>query len=164
MQATEPGNRKLRVLMLCAHEPTADPRVGWAARSAAAAVDVTVLGFASAATRKSDTQTAEGYRIVRLGRTTGSMSRYLWLLKEAATGAAYGFLTIMAMVAAPILVVTEAALALAGKATRRVATEPSGSRSSNQSPAPGAGVVSHLRKSLARRPRSVVDVMRDQVA
>ena len=71
--------------MLCAHEPTADPRIAWAARSAAAAFDVTVLGFASATTRKSDTQTADGYRVVRLGRTPGSMSRYLWLLKEAAT-------------------------------------------------------------------------------
>jgi glycosyltransferase involved in cell wall biosynthesis len=164
MQATEPGNRKLRVLMLCAHEPAADPRIAWAARSAAAAFDVTVLGLASAATRKPDTQTADGYRIVRLGRTTGSMSRYLWLLKEAATGAAYGFLTIMAMVAAPILVMTEAALALASKATRRLAAERSGSRSSNQSPARGARDVSHLRSSLPRRLRFVFYVMRHQFA
>lgn len=154
---------RLRVLMLCAHEPTADPRIGWAARSAAAAFDVTVLGFASAAT-KSDTQTADGYRVVRLGRTTGSMSRYLWLLKEATTGAVYGFLAIMAVVAAPILFVTEAALALASKATRRVAAEPSGSRSSDQLMAPGATVVSHLRNSLPRRFRFVFYVMRHQFA
>jgi glycosyltransferase involved in cell wall biosynthesis len=164
MQATEPGNRKLRVLMLCAHEPTADPRIAWAARSAAAAFDVTVLGFASAATRKSDTQTADGYRVVRLGRTTGSMSPYLWLLKEATTGAVYGFLAIMVVIAAPILVVTEAALALASKATRRVPAEPSGSRSSDESTARGAAVVSHLRNSLPRRFRFVFYVMRHQFA
>src|SRR5262245_24530127 len=60
LQETEPGPRKLRVLMLCAHEPAADPRISWAARSAAAAFDVTVLGFASDAAAASDT--AQGYR------------------------------------------------------------------------------------------------------
>lgn len=36
---------KPRVLMICAHEPTVDPRIRWEAEFAAKQFEVTVLGF-----------------------------------------------------------------------------------------------------------------------
>ena len=36
---------KPRVLMICAHEPTVDPRIRWEAEFAANQFEVTVLGF-----------------------------------------------------------------------------------------------------------------------
>jgi glycosyltransferase involved in cell wall biosynthesis len=164
LQQTEPGSRKLRVLMLCAHEPLADPRISWTARSAAAGFDVTVLGFAPEAAIEAATRTAGGYRLVRLRRNLGSMSRYLWLLKDAATGPAYAFLTILAVLGAPILVVIEAALSLASTAMRRITAEPSGSRSHNRPAAPAPGVTMHLRNSLLGRLRFVFCAMRHQFA
>jgi glycosyltransferase involved in cell wall biosynthesis len=91
------------------------------------------------------------------------MGRYLWLLKEAATGAASPFLTILVVLAAPILVVAEAALSLASKAMRRIFAEPSGSRSHNKS-APGSGTMSHWRNWLPGRLRFAFYVMRHQFA
>ncbi|SIR20388.1 Glycosyltransferase involved in cell wall bisynthesis [Bosea sp. TND4EK4] len=57
---------RLRVLMLCAHEPTMDPRVKWSAASAARSFDVTVLGFNNAAGSLPEQQDGDGYRLVRL--------------------------------------------------------------------------------------------------
>src|SRR5262245_50083478 len=160
VQATEPGNRKLRVLMLCAHEPTADPRIAWAARSAAAAFDVTVLGFAPDAAPASDTRTAHGYRIVRLPRRPGSASRYLWLLKDVAAGAAYAFLTILAVLGAPVLAIAEAALSVGSSAMRRIAAAPLGSGGG----ARASGATSRWRNSLPGRIRSIFYAMRHQFA
>ena len=42
---TADASERLRVLMICAHEPTMDPRIRWEAEGAARGFDVTVLGF-----------------------------------------------------------------------------------------------------------------------
>lgn len=56
----------MRVLMLCAHEPTMDPRVKWAAESATASFDVTVLGYSRADGSCPARESLDGYVIERL--------------------------------------------------------------------------------------------------
>ncbi len=69
-QETTGAARKPRVLMICAHEPSVDPRIRWEAEAAARRFDVTVLGFK---TRESDPDIDAGvaYRTIRLGSCAG---------------------------------------------------------------------------------------------
>lgn len=60
------SDNRMRVLMLCAHEPTMDPRVKWSAASAAQSFDVTVLGFNTATRSLPERQEIDGYRMIRL--------------------------------------------------------------------------------------------------
>lgn len=71
-----PKTNPLRVLMLCAHEPTMDPRVKWAATSAARSFEVTVLGFNNAAGSLPQHQDLDGYRLVRLPHRFVSLLTY----------------------------------------------------------------------------------------
>lgn len=71
-----PDTDRMRVLMLCAHEPTMDPRVKWAATSAARSFDVTVLGFNNAAGSLPEHQDLDGYRLVRLPHRFVSLLTY----------------------------------------------------------------------------------------
>jgi len=73
----------MRVLMLCAHEPTMDPRVKWAASSAARNFDVTVLGFNNGAASLPESQETDGYRLVRLPHRFVSLATYPRAFVEA---------------------------------------------------------------------------------
>lgn len=64
------------MLMLCAHEPTMDPRVKWAAASAAARFDVTVLGFNNAAGSLPAREERDGYALLRLPHVHTPLSTY----------------------------------------------------------------------------------------
>jgi glycosyltransferase involved in cell wall biosynthesis len=64
---TADAPERLRVLMICAHEPTMDPRIRWEAEGAARWFDVTVLGFANENRPRSDAPDADNYVTVRLG-------------------------------------------------------------------------------------------------
>lgn len=75
---------RTRVLMLCAHEPTMDPRVKWSAASAARSFDVTVLGFNNAAGSLPEQQDADGYRLVRLPHEFVSLLTYPYTFLKVA--------------------------------------------------------------------------------
>ncbi len=74
---------RMRVLMLCAHEPMMDPRVKWAAASAAQSFDVTVLGFNNAADSLPELQQTDGYRLIRLPHHHVSLVAYPRAFVEA---------------------------------------------------------------------------------
>src|SRR5262245_43480246 len=59
-------SQPLRVLMLCAHEPSLDPRIRWEAEGAAKRFEVTVLGFDRPDRPLAESAKVCGYRIVRL--------------------------------------------------------------------------------------------------
>ncbi|MGD9615077.1 MAG: glycosyltransferase [Alphaproteobacteria bacterium] len=71
-----------RILMLCAHEPSLDPRIRWEAESAAQHFAVTVLGFDRDDGSHPPADTTHGYQIVRLARPDVSGLVYLWRLKS----------------------------------------------------------------------------------
>ena len=71
---------KPRLLMVCAHEPTMDPRIRWEAERAASLYDVTVLGFSKEGS-KLDVEFLSGYKIIRLTRCDMSPLQYLLHLK-----------------------------------------------------------------------------------
>jgi glycosyltransferase involved in cell wall biosynthesis len=68
--------------MLCAHEPTMDPRVRWTAQSAAGDFDVVVLGFNRDDQLSASFETTDGYRILRLVRISMSPLIYFWHMKR----------------------------------------------------------------------------------
>jgi glycosyltransferase involved in cell wall biosynthesis len=72
----------IRLLMLCAHEPKMDPRIGWEAQAAARGFEVTVLGFNREDGSEPEIEQTGGYRIVRLRRTDLSPASYFWQLKD----------------------------------------------------------------------------------
>jgi glycosyltransferase involved in cell wall biosynthesis len=75
------GNR-VRVLMICAHEPNLDPRIGWEARAAAARFEVTVLGFNRADGSCSQIEQRHGYHIVRQPYSEITPLYYFWRFKD----------------------------------------------------------------------------------
>jgi glycosyltransferase involved in cell wall biosynthesis len=68
------------VLMICAHEPRLDPRIGWTAEHAAREFDVTVLGFHREPASEPAFQDLDGYKIVRVPRVNRSPAYYFWRL------------------------------------------------------------------------------------
>src|SRR5262249_46742618 len=150
-QNVEPGEREPTLLMVCAHEPTADPRIDWEASSAARDFDVTVLGLAAENGGHPDVQKPVTYRIIRLQRSSVGMVRYLWLMKDAAPGAASAVLAILIVLGYPLLMLTEAALSFAGKVTGHHAPSlPSGSLPDLQgsSGSSFSGLLNSLRDSM----------------
>src|SRR6478609_4141518 len=75
-------NRR-RILMICAHEPSLDPRIRWEAESAARHFDVTVLGFNRDDGSRPAAQAEGGYRVVHLARPAVTGLAYFWQLKDA---------------------------------------------------------------------------------
>ena len=73
---------KLKVVMICAHEPGLDPRIHWEAAAAAGRFEVTVLGFNRPDGSLPPSERRDGYRIVRRPYAEASALRYLWLLKD----------------------------------------------------------------------------------
>src|SRR3954470_15904131 len=80
-RATADASERLRVLMVCAHEPTMDPRIRWEAEGAARWFDVTVLGFANENKPRSDAPDADDYVTVRLGWREVSPLEYILHLR-----------------------------------------------------------------------------------
>ncbi len=94
---------RLRVLMLCAHEPTMDPRVKWSAMSAARSFDVTVLGFNNGAGSLSASQELDGYRILRLPHRFVSLPTYPLRFCAAAPPVFWLLALALALVLAPLV-------------------------------------------------------------
>src|SRR5215210_137605 len=99
-------NRR-RILMICAHEPSLDPRIRWEAESAARHFDVTILGFNRDDGSSPADKTALGYRIVHLARPSVSGLHYLWRLKHALPLAAWLPLTPFVLLLAPAIIAGE---------------------------------------------------------
>src|SRR5262245_48090807 len=106
--------------MVCAHEPVADPRISWAARSASVAFEVTVLGVAADRDGHAEFQGAGGYQIVRLQRTSVGITRYLWLMKDVGPRGLSAAVAALIVLGAPFLLLAEAVLSLASKAASHV--------------------------------------------
>jgi glycosyltransferase involved in cell wall biosynthesis len=74
--------REPTILMLCAHEPTLDPRIRWEAEAAAARFDVLVLGFNRDDGSLPIIADAGHFRIARLSRRDFGVAYYFWLFKD----------------------------------------------------------------------------------
>lgn len=108
--AEEPD--RLRVLMLCAHEPTMDPRVKWSAMSAARSFDVTVLGFNNGADTLPADQEQDGYRILRLPHRFVPLLTYPLRFCAAAPPVFWLLALALALVLAPLVAVAAALVVL----------------------------------------------------
>src|SRR5437773_9632321 len=60
------NGKRLKVMMICAHEPTLDPRIRWEAEGAASRFDVTVLGFNHPGRLLPEREKINGYLVIRL--------------------------------------------------------------------------------------------------
>jgi glycosyltransferase involved in cell wall biosynthesis len=161
----EPQERKSRVLMICAHEPMADPRISWAARSASAAFKVTVLGFAPDRCDYPDFRGAGDYEIVRLHRNSVGIIRYLWLLKDVPPPALSAVLATLIVLGSPFLAGADAVLSLASKALRDASASRSASsclKGANETSTSGLAQI--RRNLLLRRVRFIFALMRNQFA
>jgi glycosyltransferase involved in cell wall biosynthesis len=87
---------KLSVLMLCAHEPTMDPRVRWTAEFAAREFDVTVLGFNREDLSCPPSEEMDSYIVVRLPRVDTEPREYLEYLRQIFSGPAKGAAALLA--------------------------------------------------------------------
>src|SRR5436305_6173675 len=68
--------------MVCAHEPTMDPRIRWEAEAASDRFDVTVLGFNRDNGSLPELEQVGDYRIVRLRHRDFGVAHYLWRFKD----------------------------------------------------------------------------------
>src|SRR5262249_27558313 len=82
-RVAESVGRRLRVLMLCAHEPTVDPRIRWEAEGAATQFDVTVMGFNRAQDPLPAIEPCRGYAIHRIPHVEVSALHYFRRLAES---------------------------------------------------------------------------------
>lgn len=103
------------VLMICAHEPSLDPRIRWEAEAAARRFDVTVLGFKRDDDSAPERDSGNGYRIVRLARPAVSVAYFLWRLKDILPRAMYITLAALALLLTPVLLLAE----IGGRSLRR---------------------------------------------
>jgi len=99
-------NRR-RILMICAHEPSLDPRIRWEAESAARHFDVTVLGFNRDDGSRPAAQAEGGYRVVHLARPAVTGLAYFWWLKDALPWAATIPLVPFVLLLAPAIIAGE---------------------------------------------------------
>jgi glycosyltransferase involved in cell wall biosynthesis len=115
---TAGASERLRVLMICAHEPTMDPRIRWEAEGAARDFDVTILGFRNADGPPPNVGIADSYKIVRLPRRDVSAFQYALHLRTIISRPAQ--LTILSALAVlwPVLFVGEIVFRLAGQLGR----------------------------------------------
>jgi glycosyltransferase involved in cell wall biosynthesis len=105
--------KPLRVLMVCAHEPSLDPRIRWEADAAAARFSVTVLGFNRADGSKPEVEETGGYRAVRLRHFDCGVSAYLWRLMRLLPKPLLWALAGLAVLLFPVLFVGELIVRLA---------------------------------------------------
>jgi glycosyltransferase involved in cell wall biosynthesis len=90
--------------MVCAHEPTLDPRIRWEAEGGADRFNVTVLGFNRDDGSLPAAERHKGYEIRRIPRCEASVLDFCWHLKDAIHGAAWAvLLPLLAVLLLPIL-------------------------------------------------------------
>jgi glycosyltransferase involved in cell wall biosynthesis len=119
--------------MICAHEPTMDPRILWTAEYASAEFDVRVLGFNREDQAKPPEQQVDGYRIIRLQRIDERAAYFFWRLKDLLPRSTFIAMVVAGAALAPALVLLEIVARLligSARASRRalVAMQRSGSR------------------------------------
>jgi glycosyltransferase involved in cell wall biosynthesis len=100
---------RLRVLMICAHEPTMDPRIRWEAQGAAQEFDVTVLGFSDANRSSPKVPDDEGYKIVRLPWREVSPVEYALHLRKIIPGPVQATIALAVALLWPLLLLCEIA-------------------------------------------------------
>ncbi|MGE3781340.1 MAG: glycosyltransferase family 4 protein [Alphaproteobacteria bacterium] len=142
--------------MICAHEPSLDPRIRWEAESAARQFDVTVLGFNRDDGFRPAVETVHGYRVRHLVRPRVSGLAYLWRLKDALPLAVSRLLAPFVVLSAPAIVAGERL----GGALRGAARQSSG----GNSPSRLRSVLGAMRRGLAGRIEHVLTVLRVQFA
>jgi glycosyltransferase involved in cell wall biosynthesis len=106
-------DRRPRVLMICAHPPSADPRIAWEASSAAREFGVTVLGFASSVDTAPPPMEASSYRIVQLPYAPRSPIVYLRWFASTLSPIERGALVLAGALLLPAAVAAKALLLLA---------------------------------------------------
>jgi glycosyltransferase involved in cell wall biosynthesis len=110
--------RPLRVLMICAHEPTLDPRIRWEAGAGADRFDVTVLGFNRDDGAFPELESVDGYRVVRLRRKEISALAYFWRLKDNLPVFSRIVLGILTLSLSPVILPAELLVELLRRAVR----------------------------------------------
>ncbi len=98
--------------MVCAHEPTLDPRIRWEAEGAADRFAVSVLGFNRDDGSLPEHENVDGYRIVRLKPIQVSGAHYFWRLKDVISNRVRVPIGILAVLLWPIMVLAEILLLL----------------------------------------------------
>ena len=109
----------LKVLMVCAHEPTLDPRIRWEAEAAARRFEVTVLGFNRPDGSCPAVEVRNGYKTIRLPQNAVGGLHYFWRLKDVLPRSVLMPGAALALALLPALVVVEIALRLVYAAVRR---------------------------------------------
>jgi glycosyltransferase involved in cell wall biosynthesis len=102
----------IKVLMVCAHEPSLDPRIRWEAAGAARRFDVTVVGFNRADGSCSTVETRDNYKTIRLRQSEISGLYYFWRLKDLLPRSVLLPGAVLGLATLPILVAIEVALRL----------------------------------------------------
>ena len=148
-------NRR-RILMICAHEPSLDPRIRWEAESAARHFDVTVLGFNRDDGSRPAVQTEDGYRVVHLVRPGVTGLAYFWQLKNALPWAAAIPLAPFVLLLAPAIIAGERL----GGALRGAVQRSNGAHSSSRL----RSLFGTVRARLAGRIEHILTVLRVQFA
>jgi len=116
---TDADTRK-SVLMMCAHEPSLDPRIRWEAEGAAARFDVTVLGFASEeGTDRS--RLWRGCRAVLVDGQPRSAVAFLWRFKHALRFPSGLLCAALLILLSPALLAADLAARLLGSLLRHLA-------------------------------------------
>ncbi len=104
--------------MVCAHEPTLDPRIRWEAEGAAHRFSVSVLGFNRDDGSLPDEENLHGYRLLRLKPNLVSGAYYFWRLKDVISNRVRVPIAILVILLWPLLVLGEILTLLLRKAAR----------------------------------------------
>src|SRR5262245_43914636 len=115
---TADASERLRILMICAHEPTLDPRIRWEAEGAARDFDVTVLGLKNEGGNQPNTGSPAGYKTVRLLRRDVSSLQYALHLRTIISRPAQLTVVSALVLLWPVLFVGEIVFRLIAKIVR----------------------------------------------
>jgi glycosyltransferase involved in cell wall biosynthesis len=141
--------------MICAHEPSLDPRIRWEAESAGRHFDVTVLGFNNDGSRPA-VKSGGGYCVVHLTRPAVSGLAYFWRLKDALPLVAWIPLSPFVLLLAPAIITGERL----GSALRGAVRQSNDNNSASRL----RSLLGALRGRLAGRVEHVLTVLRAQFA
>jgi glycosyltransferase involved in cell wall biosynthesis len=115
--------KSLKVLMVCAHEPSLDPRIRWEAAAAAHRFEVTVLGFGRSEGSSPEIEIDNDYKTIRLPQRQVSGIYYFWRLKDLLPRSVTIPVAVFAAALLPVLVIIEIALRVAYTAVRWTLTQ-----------------------------------------
>jgi glycosyltransferase involved in cell wall biosynthesis len=148
--------------MICAHEPSLDPRIRWEAEAAADRFDVTVLGFNRDDGSLPNAQSIAGCRVIHLKRNPMSGLYYFWWLKDVMPKSAAIPLGALLLLMLPLLVLGEMLgrllRGLMRRASRRAAV------SSPRQTARFSALLGHVRGRVLMRLEYILEVLRRQFA